>query len=277
MKKTAQTLLTAAMFATALGSAAPSQFRQPVHALTDPIAEVVSGMAVLYGPPPQRTTEATKMTTVTTTTEPITTTPEYPEWPAVTTVDTMPVVLYGPPWVFYPQGDANMDKITDARDLTLIKQIALGNRNPGSSDAFFIADVDHDNDVDADDVHLFMEEVLGIPKKEDPAVTTTAIETTAEVTTTATTRRGHHKTTAPGEVTLDPAILTDLIRVTDAPIIALYGPPSIDWDDQLRWDTYEDLHPGEGSKTTPTTTSAASKSKTTKTETVEEANRHKDS
>lgn len=274
MKKTAQTLLTAAMFATALGSAAPSQFRQPVHALTDPIAEVVSGMAVLYGPPPQRTTEATKMTTVTTTTEPITTTPEYPEWPAVTTVDTMPVVLYGPPWVFYPTGDANMDNKTDARDLTLIKQIALGNRNPGGSDAFFIADVDHDNDVDADDVHIFMKEVLGIPEKEEPAVTTTAIETTAEVTTTATTRRGHHKTTAPGEVTLDPAILTGLIRITDAPIIALYGPPSIDWDDQLRWDTYEDLHPGERSKTS---TTAASDNKTTKTETVEEANRHKDS
>ncbi|MBR3448753.1 MAG: hypothetical protein IKH27_13220 [Oscillospiraceae bacterium] len=271
MKKTARTLLTAAIFATALGSAAPSQFRQPVQALGDPVSEVMTGMAVLYGPPPALSTTSTARTRrthkTTEPTEPTTFT---------MTVDTAPVVLYGPPWVFYPTGDANMDNKTDARDLTFIKQIALGNRNPGGSDARFIADIDHDNDVDKDDVEYFMKEVLGIPEKEEenPAVTTTAIETTAEATTATTTKRGFRKTTAPGEVTLDPAILTGLINITDAPIIALYGPPNIDWDDQLRWDTYEDLHPGEGSKTS---TTAASDNKTTKTETVEEANRHKDS
>lgn len=279
MKKTAQTLLTAAIFATALGSTVPSQFRQPVLALDDPIAEVETNLADVYGPPPMftepeaaettvtkrtrrtRTTEMTKGTTYTTTTgEP----------------ETVPVVLYGPPWVFYPTGDANMDKVTDARDLTRIKQIALGNWRIDDYTGRDIADVDHDGDVDADDVHMFMEEVLGIPKKETPAVTTAAPETVPpELTTTASTVLVTKKTTSGSEVILEPGILTGLIRWTDAPIVAMYGPPSVGgWDDLLRWDDYEALHPGEGSKTS---TTAASDNKTTKTETVEEANRHKDS
>lgn len=275
MKKTAQTLLTAAMFATALGSAAsgsaagkPTAFAADNPYFETPAAKSVTTdiPRVLYGPPwVFSTLEEEQQKTETTTTA------------AVTEDVTLPVTqaVYGPPLAFL--GDMNYDGIADARDLTRIKQLALGQHILFTDQMRYSSDINRDGVVDADDVHLFMEEVLGIPEKEEPAVTTTAIETTAEVTTTATTRRGYHKTTAPGEVTLDPAILTGLIRLTDAPIIALYGPPSIDWDDQLRWDTYEDLHPGEGSKTTPTTTSAASKSKTTKTETVEEANRHKDS
>lgn len=287
MKKTAQTLLTAAIFATALGSAVPSQFRQPVLALDDPIAEVETNLADVYGPPPMftepeaaettvtkrtrrtRTTEMTKGTTYTTTTgEP----------------ETVPVVLYGPPWVFYGQGDANRDGVSDARDLTIIKQIALNGTgiaesygyDPRGGSVIDIADVDHDGDVDADDVHMFMEEVLGIPKKETPAVTTAAPETVPpELTTTASTVLVTKKTTSGSEVILEPGILTGLIRWTDAPIVAMYGPPSVGgWDDLLRWDDYEALHPGEGSKTS---TTAASDNKTTKTETVEEANRHKDS
>ena len=284
MKKTAQTLLTAAIFATALGSAVPSQFRQPARALEDPIVEVETNLADVYGPPPMftepeaaettvtrrtrrtRTTETTKGTTYTTTTvEP----------------ETVPVVLYGPPWVFYGQGDANRDGVSDARDLTIIKQIALNGTgiaesygyDPRGGSVIDIADVDHDGDVDADDVHKFMEEVLGIPKKEEPAVTTTVPETVPpELTTTSSTVLVTKKTIPGSEVTLDPGILTGLIHWTDAPIVAMYGPPSIgDWDDLLRWDDYEALHPGEHQTTT------APQNQTTKTETVEEANRHQNS
>ena len=272
MKKTAQTLLTAAMFATALGSAAsgsaagkPTAFAADNPYFETPAAKSVTTdiPRVLYGPPwVFSTLEEEQQKTETTTTA------------AVTEDVTLPVTqaVYGPPLAFL--GDMNYDGIADARDLTRIKQLALGQYILFTDQMRYSSDINRDGVVDADDVHLCMEEVLGIPEKEEPAVTTTAIETTAEVTTTATTRRGHHKTTAPGEVTLDPAILTGLINITDAPIIALYGPPSIDWDDQFRWDTYEDLHPGERSKTS---TTAASENKTTKTETVEEANRHKDS
>ncbi|MBR3448754.1 MAG: hypothetical protein IKH27_13225 [Oscillospiraceae bacterium] len=117
------------------------------------------------------------------------------------TTETEPVVLYGPPWVFYPTGDANMDNKTDARDLTIIKQLALGKKKNIDFMEQNIADIDHDGDVDRDDVDLFMHGVLGIPEKEeDPAVTTAAnpdIQSELETTT----------------------------RATD--VVVLYGPPSM--------------------------------------------------
>lgn len=115
------------------------------------------------------------------------------------TTRTEPVVLYGPPWVFYPTGDVNMDDKTDARDLTLIKQIALGKAENIDFMEKNIADVNHDNDVDKEDVRIFMKEVLGIPeKKENPAVTTGPdIQSELETTT----------------------------RATD--VVVLYGPPSM--------------------------------------------------
>lgn len=115
------------------------------------------------------------------------------------TTETEPVVLYGPPWVFYPTGDANMDNKTDARDLTLIKQLALKEKKDYDFMEQSIADVDHDGDVDEDDVHIFMEEVLGIPKKEEPAVTTTTADIQQELETTT--------------------------RAAD--VVVLYGPPSM--------------------------------------------------
>ena len=63
MKKTAQTLLTAAIFATALGSSAQSQMQKPVQAAGDPIAEIETGMAEVYGPPSMFTKETTEKTT----------------------------------------------------------------------------------------------------------------------------------------------------------------------------------------------------------------------
>lgn len=117
------------------------------------------------------------------------------------TTETEPVVLYGPPWVFYPTGDANMDNKTDARDLTIIKQLALGTKKNVDFMAQNIADIDHDGDVDRDDIDRFMHGVLGIPEKEeDPAVTTAAnpdIQSELETTT----------------------------RATD--VVVLYGPPSM--------------------------------------------------
>ena len=56
MKKTAQTLLTAAIFATALGSSAQSRMQQPAEALGDPIKEVETNLVDVYGPPSMFTT-----------------------------------------------------------------------------------------------------------------------------------------------------------------------------------------------------------------------------
>ncbi len=116
---------------------------------------------------------------------------------------TTPVVLYGPPWVFYPTGDVNMDNVTDARDLSLIKQLAL---NPARNTGYMernIADVNHDGEVDKEDVRIFMEETLGIPKKEEPVTTTTV-------------------TTSPDE---DPDIVSSLETTTETTVMLLYGPP----------------------------------------------------
>ena len=286
MKKTAQTLLTAAIFATALGSAVPSQFRQPVQALEDPIVEVENNLVDIYGPPsmftekPEETT-ATERTKKTKTTM-VTTT---------TAIETTTSVLYGPPWVFYGEGDVNRDGVSDARDLTIMKQIILnGNEiaenypnDPRGNSILPLADVDHDGGVTEEDVHMFMTEVLGVPYKKQPAVTTTAPETTElfETTTsssspvhwmtgdpqntTVTRRTMHTRETRETEV-----LITDLLPFTDTAIVALYGPPRTgDWDD-FKWSAFEDLQPDVKQ------TAASPQSQTTKTETVDEANRNKE-
>jgi hypothetical protein len=113
------------------------------------------------------------------------------------------VVLYGPPWAFYPTGDVTMDNVTDARDLSRIKQLALNTARNTDYTEWGIADVNHDGEVDADDVHAFMEDVLGIPKKEEPVMTTTV-------------------TAGPDE---DPDIVSSLETTTETTVMLLYGPP----------------------------------------------------
>ena len=208
MKKTAQTLLTAAIFATALGSTAPSHFRQPVQAAGSPIVELQTNYAGVYGPPPvQLTTEdpAAETTTYTETTE------------------IIPQPAYGPPRTAFP-GDSNMDGKADARDLSFIKRAALQGRDD-FRDWYDLADVNRDNVVDEKDVHFFMEEILGNPPEEDPAVTTTAAAVTEAflITTTempATSLYG------------PPAVFTTATETTTVPEtemipVPVYGPPSM--------------------------------------------------
>ena len=116
---------------------------------------------------------------------------------------TQPVVLYGPPWVFYPKGDVTMDNITDARDLTLIKRAALEGSSAVGYMKYQSADVNHDDVVDKEDVRIFREEVLGFPKKEEPVTTTTV-------------------TTSQDE---DPDIVSSLETTTETTVMLLYGPP----------------------------------------------------
>ena len=177
MKKTAQTLLTAAIFATALGNTAPSHFRQPVQALGNSIVEVQTNFAGAYGPPPvQLTTETTPVE-------------DLSYWTTV--------AIYAPPWAGYLPGDVNMDNKYDARDLSVIKQLALKQDRDFKNSERYLSDINHDGYVDGEDVHLFMEETLGIPPKEEPAVTTTAAAVTALVTTAT------------------------------MPVTSLYGPPAV--------------------------------------------------
>ena len=186
MKKTAQTLLTAAIFATALGSAVPSQFRQPVQAVDEPIAEVETELAGIYGPPSMFTE---------TTAEPEITT----DYTDVTEI--IPQPTYGPPRTAFP-GDANFDGIADVRDLTLIKRAAQFGAETVGYFEFETADVNSDGTVDKEDVRIFMEETLGIPKKEEPAATTTVTAGTDE-------------------------IISSLETTTETAVVLLYGPPPV--------------------------------------------------
>lgn len=62
--------------------------------------------------------------------------------------------IYGPPWAFYPPGDANHDDMVDARDITTMQNIILGKNNDSLSSA--CADIDHDGKVDENDIHTLL-------------------------------------------------------------------------------------------------------------------------
>ncbi|MBP0966973.1 MAG: dockerin type I repeat-containing protein [Oscillospiraceae bacterium] len=203
MKKTAQTLLTAAIFATALGNSAPSQFRQPVQALGNSIVEVQTNFAGAYGPPPvQLTTETTPVE-------------DLSYWTTV--------AIYAPPWAGYLPGDVNMDNKYDARDLSVIKQLALKQDRDFENSERYLSDINYDGKVNEDDVHTFMERSLGIPKKEEPAVTTTDVAATALVTTTAL-----PVTSLYGPpVAYTTSTETTTVPETDIIPVPVYGPPSM--------------------------------------------------
>lgn len=204
MKKTAQSLLTAAMFAAALGNSAANASTGSTTAFA------AERSAAVTTAPFTTTEEVTTMTSA----------PLYgPPWvfsdlseePAETTAPeddptyTEPSVLYGPPSVFYPRGDVTMDNKTDARDLTMIKRIALAENQENIGYAEFdIADVNHDRVVDREDVQIFREEVLGFPKEEEAVTTTTTV------------------TNGPEE---DPDIVSSLETTTETTVALLYGPP----------------------------------------------------
>ena len=120
-------------------------------------------------------------------------------------------VLYGPPWVFYKTGDATMDDKIDARDLTVIKRAALLGREASYDTSvpsvnltnYGIADVNHDDVVDKEDVKQFMEQQLGIPPKEEESVTTTTVTQNPD----------------------DDDIISSLETTTATTVMLLYGPP----------------------------------------------------
>ncbi len=257
MKKTAQTLLTAAIFATALGSSAQSRMQQPVRALDDPIAEIETGMAVVYGPPSMFTTEPPEETTVRTRRTGRTQTAKGTTY--TETTNTVPVPVYGPPPVAFA-GDTNWDGRADARDLSYIKNAVLEGMDPQNSYAAHLADVNLDGVLDKEDVRIFIEERLGIPKQE-PAVTTTVPGTTVpDGTTIATRRTMHTRSTRETE-----GLITGLLPFTDTGAVALYGPPRTgDWD--LIRDTAE-----MESVFSALSENKRQNEKTTKTETVGEA------
>lgn len=219
MKKTAQSLLTAAVFASALGTTVASATASDPSGSNLPSA-IVSEEAVLmdlslsttvttvYGPPSYFTTTAPKSSD----SEEDTTTDSF----NLTDITTTPQVLYGP-MVYL--GDANFDRKVDAKDLQAIldnirrRREAVANGEPMPSLDWFErygADMNRDGSItkeDADELLKFL-----LTKPDEPVVTTTTSSTTQVV----------YGTTA--AYTTDKTINTETFPTgTTAQLV--YGPP----------------------------------------------------
>ena len=206
MKKTLQSVMTAAMFAAAataaLGTMENAGRAEAMAAVLEN-QTVFTTTATLYGPPPveytdEETNDCERIDTTTTET--------------TTTVE----ILYGPPSVLFKHGDLNFDRQFDARDLTLLKKEVLRyqeylKENPDSditleeyiwdSDRL---DVNYDGKIDKEDIKALRRKLTGKSKEQEEAEEREGQETTTAITTTATT------------------LTTTITTMTSAP---LYGPP----------------------------------------------------
>lgn len=210
MKKTLQSMMTAAMFAAAaaaatgaLSAASENMQAEAMEAVIEKQTTTGTTIMTLYGPPPvdytdEETNDCERIDTTTTET--------------TTTVE----ILYGPPSVLFKHGDLNFDRQFDARDLTLLKKELLRyqeylKENPDSditleeyiwdSDRL---DVNYDGKIDKEDIKELRRKLTGKSKEQEEAEEREGQETTTAITTTATT------------------LTTTITTMTSAP---LYGPP----------------------------------------------------
>ena len=196
MKKTKQTLLTAAAFAAAMNMSAAGN----VNAVTLSEAELPASLANydpsadeiqdVYGPAPNynddpvttetlmtqpvlTTTEIqttygppvwmwNETTTTTTRIETMTTTvPLYGPMPAYTTTTTEPLVqpVYGPPQIFYQKGDINGDQVVDSLDMIVFRKHLLDEETPEW--LRHTMDINQDGDFNVGDLVALQNYLLG--------------------------------------------------------------------------------------------------------------------
>jgi|GEM_PF-1968702 len=197
MKKTKQTLLTAAAFAAAMNMSASGN----VNAVTLSEAELPASMAnydpsadeiqdvygpapnynddpvttetlmtqpvlttteiqTTYGPPIWRWDDTTTTPTTSTTTE---TVPLYGPMPAYTTTTTTtePLVqpVYGPPQIFYQKGDINGDQVVDSLDMVVFRKYLLDEETPEW--LRHTMDINQDGDFNVGDLVALQNYLLG--------------------------------------------------------------------------------------------------------------------
>ena len=223
MKKTLQTLMTAAVFAAALGAGANDTLSaaQALSTEADFLGGAETGLPQpVYGPPEvMLTTTETEQTLV-----PDGTAPFYPETDTTTTAfagtavipiattlglaGTAPVpqdtdttctttvtlegtaplpddelVTGGVMPVYQEPGDANQDGSLDARDVSLLKQYLLANGN--TSSYADTLDVNLDGNIDKQDVKALIRLLTGKPEEEDePQQTAAPVDPEQKTTTT---------------------------------------------------------------------------------------------
>lgn len=212
MKKTLQSLMTAAVFASALTTGFSDSISANSADDNFPLYP-----ELMYGPPDYTDiedeppfepviTEGTIVTTTATTdvslegttpiydTHPIPegTTPIYDDTAlggVTVTTTTEPLMLDGDVPVFSEPGDLNMDGIHDVRDLSLLKQYLLTHQSQGF--VGITGDVNSDDSIDKEDVKALIRLLTGKPEdEEDPIITTVPTSSTTFPTTSTVTLYG---------------------------------------------------------------------------------------
>lgn len=229
MKKTVKTLMTAAVFAAAIGTIPSGTAENSSATDYNPVLDEWQGV---YGPPPVTTTLAEttnlqtaygtytpvesettafnpeQMTTVAvygppiawnTTTAPISETETTP-------VPTVPVPVYGPPtaWI----GDLNDDNRVDVFDMVELRKAYVNYMNGSGSINFYRADINQDGVIGISDLVMLQNYILGNIKdfsNQIPESVSTEQQTSYANTTAATT-----------------AFVTSETEPVPAPV---YGPP----------------------------------------------------
>ena len=199
MKKTIQTIMTAAAFAAALGAGAGDTITAQFAAESVAADSITTVPQTAYGPPGWMMTtedpeELETLPIVTpgtvmhyeldTTTSSTTTT--------VTLEGTSPLptdlVTDGVAPAYNEPGDFDNNGSFDARDLTLLKRYLLSNKTTQGSSV--MADIDLNGEVNKKDVEALLRLLTGKPEEEDQPFVETEMTTqpTAPVTTTDVTR-----------------------------------------------------------------------------------------
>ena len=199
MKKTIQTIMTAAAFAAALGAGAGDTITAQFAAESVAADSITTVPQTTYGPPGWMMTtedpeELETLPIVTpgtvmhyeldTTTSSTTTT--------VTLEGTSPLptdlVTDGVAPAYNEPGDFDNNGSFDARDLTLLNRYLLSNKTTQGSTV--MADIDLNGEVDKKDVEALLRLLTGKPEEEDQPFVETEMTTqpTAPVTTTDVTR-----------------------------------------------------------------------------------------
>ncbi len=199
MKKTLQTLMTAAVFASALTtgfsdsiSANSADDNFPLY--PEPMYGPPDYTDIVDEPPFEPViTEGTIVTTTPTTDVSMEgTTPIYDDTAlggVTVTTTTEPLMLDGDAPVFSEPGDLNMDGSHDVRDLSLLKQYLLTNQSQGIVD--ITGDVNFDGSIDKEDVKALIRLLTGKPEdEEDPIITTFPTSSTTFTTTPTATLYG---------------------------------------------------------------------------------------
>lgn len=199
MKKTLQSLMTAAVFASALTTGFSDSISANSADDNFPLYP-----ELMYGPPDYTDiedeppfepviTEGTIVTTTATTDVSLEgTTPIYNDTTlggVTVTTTTEPLMLGGDVPVFSEPGDLNMDGIHDVRDLSLLKQYLLTNQSQGF--VGITGDVNSDDSIDKEDVKALIRLLTGKPEdEEDPIITTVPTSSTTFPTTSTVTLYG---------------------------------------------------------------------------------------